>query len=63
MNRDLNIKSTIRQILGVLISIMILMPFTVSSQTVHNHHRLRKRYNRHKRQRISLGPQQQDTGS
>ena len=34
MNRDLNIKSTIRQILGVLISIMILMPFTVSSQTV-----------------------------
>ena len=24
MNRDLNIKSTIRQILGVLISIMIL---------------------------------------
>ena len=34
MNRDLNIKSTIRQILGVLISIMILMPFTVYSQTV-----------------------------
>ena len=34
MNRDLNIKSSIRQILGVLISIMILMPFTVSSQTV-----------------------------
>ena len=63
MNRDLNIKSTIRQILGVLISIMILMPFTVSSQTVTTHHRLRKRYNRHKRQRISLGPQQQDTGS
>ena len=25
MNRDLNIKSTIRQILGVLISIMILI--------------------------------------
>ena len=63
MNRDLNIKSTIRQILGVLISIMILMPFTVSSQTVTTTIDCAKRYNRHKRQRISLGPQQQDTGS
>ena len=31
MNRDLNIKSTIRQILGVLISIMILINTPVSS--------------------------------
>ena len=78
MNRDLNIKSTIRQILGVLISIMILINTPDSCRidsyhdtnaiygilsNRHNHHRLRKRYNRHKRQRISLGPQQQDTGS
>ena len=34
MNRDLNIKSTIRQILGVLISIMILINTTVSSRSV-----------------------------
>ena len=62
MNRDLNIKSTIRQILGVLISIMILMPFTVSSQTVTTTIDCANA-TRHKRQRISLGPQQQDTGS